>query len=151
MSAPHPVGYPQGSGGVMAAWILWSSVASGQGLSLTVTGLRPGGTVRAGVYADASAWLSEDRAVAACDAPVRDGRATCELAVPAPGAYAVAFFHDVDGDGTFDTSLGLPREGYGFSRDAPAGLTGPAFGDAALPVGKAVVEVLARIRYVFGK
>lgn len=45
------------------------------------------------------------------------------------GAYAVVVYHDEDGDGGFDrTALGLPKEGYGFSNDAPARSGLPSFG-----------------------
>src|SRR5215813_5735647 len=41
------------------------------------------------------------------------------------GKYAVAAFHDENGNGKLDrNSLGVPTEGYGFSNDAQ-GTTGP--------------------------
>lgn len=44
------------------------------------------------------------------------------------GTYAVVVYHDEDGDGGFDrTALGLPKEGYGFSNDAPARAGLPSF------------------------
>ncbi len=50
------------------------------------------------------------------------------LAVPGPGTYAIAVYHDENGNRKFDrTLLGLPAEGYGFSRN-PTGLIGlPSF------------------------
>ena len=50
-----------------------------------------------------------------------------------PGSYAVAAFHDVNEDGIFNlNSLGIPKEGFGFSRN-PKILTGPPkFGDVVL-------------------
>lgn len=132
----------------MGLW-LWVADAHAQALSLEVSGLKAGGTVRAGVYADADAWLSDDGAVVSCAAPVEGGRATCELRLPGPGRYSVALYHDLDGDGTFDKNLlGLPLEGWGFSRDAATGLTGPRFADAALVVAAgATVSTPVRIRY----
>lgn len=39
----------------------------------------------------------------------------------APGTYAVAVYHDVNGDRDFNRLLsGLPAEGFGFSNDAPS-------------------------------
>lgn len=47
------------------------------------------------------------------------------LAVPGAGTYAIAVYHDENGNRKFDrTLLGLPAEGYGFSRN-PAGLIAP--------------------------
>lgn len=53
-----------------------------------------------------------------------------------PGEYAVAAFHDQDGDGELGTTvLGIPIEPYGFSNDA-RGFMGPAsFASAAITVG----------------
>ena len=49
----------------------------------------------------------------------------------APGAYAIAAFHDEDRDGELDTNLlGMPMEGYGFSNEA-RGMFGPPGFDAA--------------------
>ena len=52
-----------------------------------------------------------------------------------PGDYAVAAFHDQNGDGELGTTvLGIPTEPYGFSNDA-RGFMGPAsFENAAVTV-----------------
>lgn len=45
-----------------------------------------------------------------------------------PGYYAVAVYHDQNGDRDFARSLvGLPAEGYGFSNDAPTRTGLPSF------------------------
>ena len=42
-----------------------------------------------------------------------------------PGDYAVAAFHDADGNGELGTNiLGIPTEGYGFSNGAPGFIEG---------------------------
>ena len=48
--------------------------------------------------------------------------------VPRPGVYALALYHDENGDRKFDrTGIGFPAEGYGFSNN-PATLAGlPSF------------------------
>ena len=53
-----------------------------------------------------------------------------------PGAYAVAAFHDADGDGALATNfLGMPIEGYGFSNGALGFMGPPSFEAAAVTVG----------------
>ena len=49
------------------------------------------------------------------------------------GIYAIAIFHDADGDDIFDSNvLGIPQESYGFSRNATPGFFSPPdFTDAA--------------------
>jgi len=65
-----------------------------------------------------------------------------------PGAYAVAVYHDQNGDHQFNRNrLGLPVEGFGFSNDAPTRVGLPAFAMArfTLPAGGRTLRV--RMRY----
>ena len=49
----------------------------------------------------------------------------------APGAYAIALLHDENNDGKANRALGMmPKEGYGFSRDAKVRMGPPKFKDA---------------------
>ena len=49
----------------------------------------------------------------------------------AEGDYAVAVFHDKNGNGKLDVNLmGVPTEPYGFSLHAPAGMGAPVWADA---------------------
>ena len=53
-----------------------------------------------------------------------------------PGDYAVAAFHDADGDGELNTNIaGAPTEGYGFSNDARGFMGPPSFEAAAVSIG----------------
>ncbi len=54
-----------------------------------------------------------------------------------PGDYAVAAFHDADGDGELATNLlGMPTEGYGFSNGARGFMGPPRFDAATVTVGQ---------------
>ena len=79
----------------------------------------------------------------------RPGAETFTFQVP-PGAYAVAAFHDENGNGKLDRNLlGLPTEPYAFSNDA--GRRGaPTVADAAVQVGPAATTVVLRVRRVLG-
>ena len=66
-----------------------------------------------------------------------------------PGHYAVAVYHDEDGDRDFARdALGRPVEGFGFSNDAPARFGLPAFADVRfhLPAGGRTIRVKMRYR-----
>ncbi|MDJ0751361.1 MAG: DUF2141 domain-containing protein [Woeseiaceae bacterium] len=59
-----------------------------------------------------------------------------------PGTYAVAVYHDVDGDGELDTNfLGAPREPLGFSRDARGRMGPPSFDSAAILIAEDNMEI----------
>ena len=52
-----------------------------------------------------------------------------------PGRYAVIVFQDSNRDGRIDKNiLGIPKEAYGFSRNASGFLGPPSFEDAAIDV-----------------
>ncbi len=44
-----------------------------------------------------------------------------------PGYYAIAQYHDENGDHKFNRTLFMPKEGYGFSNDAPTTFSLPSF------------------------
>lgn len=50
------------------------------------------------------------------------------IAVPAPGRYALLVVHDENGNGKLDTLLGVPREGFGFSRNPGIRVGPPPYG-----------------------
>lgn len=64
------------------------------------------------------------------------------------GTYAIALFHDENGNARLDTVLGIPREGFGFSRN-PAMRFGPPRFTAArfsITAGEAVEDV--KLKYL---
>lgn len=66
-----------------------------------------------------------------------------------PGRYAIALLHDENGNGKADRVLGMmPREGFGFSRDAPVRMAPPKFEDAAFEVAAGPVSQTIRMRYM---
>ena len=66
-----------------------------------------------------------------------------------PGVYAVSLLHDENGNGKADMMLMMPREGFGFSRDAPVRFGPPSFKDAAFSVGAQPVQQSIHMRYMF--
>lgn len=60
--------------------------------------------------------------------PARQGHFSFD-ALPR-GTYAMAVIHDENGNGRLDTFAGIPREGYGFSRNAPVRFGPPRFAAA---------------------
>lgn len=66
----------------------------------------------------------------------------------APGVYAVQAFHDENDNLDLDrTVLGWPKEGMGFSNDAPMRFGPPRFEDAAIDVGVDGGTTRLRLRY----
>ena len=73
--------------------------------------------------------------------------ATCEFANVPYGTYAVAAFHDEDGDGEVDKRLGIPVEDYCFSnRATPKRLRPPSFDDAKFEHGRRKTQAPCELR-----
>jgi uncharacterized protein (DUF2141 family) len=65
------------------------------------------------------------------------------------GRYAIAIVHDENGNGKLDKRLLMPREGYGFSNDAPVRRGPPSFKNAAFDVSESREHLSIRMRYMF--
>ncbi len=66
-----------------------------------------------------------------------------------PGTYAIALLHDENNNGRSDRALSMiPREGFGFSRDAAVRMGPPSFADAAITVGASPMRQTIRMRYM---
>lgn len=66
-----------------------------------------------------------------------------------PGRYAIALLHDENDNGKADRALGMmPKEGYGFSRDAKVRMGPPKFEEAAIEIGSSSVSQSIRMRYM---
>ena len=62
---------------------------------------------------------------------VADGRCRWELTGLPPGRYAVAVYHDLNGNQTLDENFfGAPKEPYGFSNNARGTFGPPGFDEA---------------------
>lgn len=127
-----------------------SAVAPGNLLRIRVAGLRNDkGKVRCSLFSPANDFPNDrDKTAITIAAPIAGETSTCEFADIAAGIYAVVVFHDENSDGKFNRNwLGLPKEGYGFSNDAPTRWRAPKFAEASFPFGGGTVEILIHIRY----
>ena len=67
----------------------------------------------------------------------------------APGNYAAAVIHDENSNARLDTFAGIPREGFGFSRNPAIGFGPPRFSAAAFAVGGVAETQQVTMRYMF--
>jgi len=117
-------------------------------LVITVTDIRSDeGLVRLAVFDDAKEF-PEGEMVKNRDIPARAVALTVRFTGLKPGRYAVAMHHDENGNKDMDTYLfGLPKEGYGFSRDAPVIFGPPSFEQAAVTVPSQGLQISVKVRY----
>lgn len=65
------------------------------------------------------------------------------------GTYAVAVIHDENANARLDTVLGIPREGFGFSRNPGLSFGPPRFAAAQFPVAWLPAVQFVKMRYLF--
>jgi uncharacterized protein (DUF2141 family) len=64
-----------------------------------------------------------------------------------PGRYAMSAFHDRNGNGKLDRGpFGIPKEPFGFSRDARAMMGPPSFDEAAFDVPAAGLSLVIHLK-----
>lgn len=64
------------------------------------------------------------------------------------GDYAVSVIHDENNNARLDTFAGIPREGFGFSRNPAIGFGPPRFSAAQFGIGGDATVQQVRIRYL---
>ena len=128
---------------VLAAALLAPNMVLAGTLVVRVSGVKAAqGTIYVGVCA---------RSFDEADCPYKDRKAaaagTVELRIPnvAPGRYAIAVYHDVNGNGRLDKTLFVPNEPYGFSNNAGGG-TVPSFEGALITVADPTTAVAVALR-----
>jgi uncharacterized protein (DUF2141 family) len=68
-----------------------------------------------------------------------------------PGSYAVAVYHDENGNGRLDPGfMGIPKEGVGVSNDAQRSWGVPSFDQAKFVVEAEEERIVVRIKYLKG-
>jgi uncharacterized protein (DUF2141 family) len=137
--------------GLAATVLQGASLPGGVDVSATVTGLRSDkGQVLACLTAKAAAFPKcEKDPVARLLIVPADKQVELDFGPVPSGDYAIALIHDENANGRLDKRLMMPREGFGFSRNAPVGFGPPSFGTAAFSVGPDPEHQSIRMRYLF--
>ncbi|WP_343227949.1 DUF2141 domain-containing protein [Stakelama flava] len=66
----------------------------------------------------------------------------------APGTYAVSVIHDENGNSRLDTFAGIPREGFGFSRNPAVHFGPPRFAAVRFVLGADTANQDIKIQYI---
>lgn len=133
------------------AGLLVGATASGTSVTVTVTDLRNAkGVVRGCITSNAKDWpdckveATSQKVVATTATSV-----TLKFENVAPGTYAIAIAHDENNNNKMDRAmLFMPKEGYGFSRDAKVVMGPPKFKSASFTVGSEAQTQTIKMRYM---
>jgi uncharacterized protein (DUF2141 family) len=79
---------------------------------------------------------------------IQDTQARCDFLHIPQGTYALVVIHDENRNGKLDTNwMGVPKEGYGFSNKAKAGLSAPSFSAAKVRYDGGILDLTIRLHY----
>jgi uncharacterized protein (DUF2141 family) len=104
------------------------SASANATLVVRIGNVAPRGIVRLGLFTQAEYPKDNGTWVASADVPAIGGETVVTLQNVPVGTYAIEVYQDLNSNGKIDSNfLGLPKEPYGFSRDARPWLSRPAF------------------------
>ena len=123
--------------------------AAAAGLTVVIEKLRSSaGIVHLALWDSAEGFTDTDLALTLREQPAAPGQVRFYLGDLKPGLYAIATYHDENGNGEFDqTWIGWPDEGLGFSNGAWIGLGAPSFEEAAFVVHSKSQVIAVGLRY----
>jgi uncharacterized protein (DUF2141 family) len=124
--------------------------ASSSKLTVTIAGIRSDrGSIFCELFASPNGYPKDgSKAVQIKQVAIHQRAASCTFEGVTPGSYAVAAYHDENGNGKLDTNfLGIPSEGVGASNDAKGSMGPPSFEKAKLAVTTADLGITIQLRY----
>ena len=107
------------------------------------------GLVTAVLYGDKpDDFLAKGKKLAKIRVPAKQGTVHICLIAPRPGTYALAVYHDENGNKKFDKNvIGLPIEGFGVSNNPEFFLVPPHHDEAAFAVSNNQTPLAIAIKY----
>jgi len=125
------------------------SAASAADLTVAVGGVRnTSGSISAGIYNSESSFAKAAEALVLVRIKATQGSVGFTVHDLPPGRYAVAAFHDENGNGRLDFDpTGAPTEGYGISNNARNPQAPPEFAKAAFELRGQSKSVTINIDY----
>ena len=104
------------------------------------------GDVHVALYDTPAAFPDSDGMIIETKVLVHSGMARAIFDGLNPGRYAVAVYHDENGNHSFDQGIfGIPLEAYGFSSGARAFFAAPSFEAAAFDVAEPETRIVIRL------
>ncbi len=123
--------------------------SGGPAIKVTVNGIRSGGgTMRVQSYfGTKSDWLEKGKWLTRTETAARAGTMTFCVPISAPGTYAIAVRHDVNGNGRTD----LRQDGGGMSNNPSINLFNlgrPSHTRTAFAAGNGITPITINMRYM---
>jgi len=128
---------------------LITSAHSQTNIQVHITGISSQkGEIFAALYSSENGFPSDaSKSIKTAKVLPSDGKASLNFTQIPEGKYAIAIFHDINGDGKMNTNIfGIPKEGYGFSNNVRNLLRAPTFEESSFRVGKSDIHLTIKIQ-----
>lgn len=106
------------------------------------------GTIQACLTRDRRHFPDCRRDPSALKQSIAAGARSLRFAGFAPGQYALTLVHDENANGKLDTIVGIPREGFGFSRNAKPRFGAPKFHEVSIEIAPGLTRKSVRMQYL---
>jgi uncharacterized protein (DUF2141 family) len=138
---------------IIAAPFLWAALAAQTAppsLEVTLEGLRnQKGVVHLCLTRDAAHFPNcADDPQALKETVSAAAAGTLRITSFPAGTYAVSIFHDENRNGKLDTFVGIPREGFGFSRNPVVRFGPPQFERVRVVLAGGITRLTVRMQYL---
>ncbi len=131
--------------------IIFSSQAKAQtSLLVTISNLKnEKGNIKLAVYNSSDGYPGNgEKALEKVVVKIKGNAASYTFQNMAPGTYAIAAYHDENGNDKIDTNFfGVPKEGTGASNNASSWFGPPKFSDAKFNIGNKACSISFRMSY----
>ena len=119
-------------------------------VTVQLTGLRnANGLVRVCLTSNQARFLQCEKVPGAVGRSLPAGQAArIHLGAVPPGTYALLVIHDENRDGRLNMTLGIPREGFGFSNNPAMRPRAPRWDEIRFAAPAGPVTQTIRVRYV---
>ncbi len=146
--------------GLVLVFLISTPVCAAE-LRLTISGVRSdSGEILIGLYDNAGGFVAaianatknglmvDSGRLVGVSMRAKTGSQSIVFTQLPPGRYALVVVHDENDNGLLDANiLGVPTEGYCFSRDAQGIFSAPSFDAAAISLGEADVRATISVIY----
>ena len=134
---------------LLAPAVLLTGAANPNSLDIHIADLRSAkGVIRICVTSDAKAFPDCQKSPQAIKRSIPAAAPHVRIEGIPHGNYAIAAIHDENSNSKLDTFAGIPREGFGFSRNPKIRFGPPRFTSAQVAIGDGAGRQDIRMKYM---
>ncbi len=123
---------------VLSILLMFNNIASENSVTIIIENIKgKKGTIQIAVYNKSESFPKVGGEYKLVQYNVKGGQSKFVIKDLPYGEYAIAIHHDENSDGKMNTNvIGIPKEGYGFSKNYKPKLSAPKFSDCAIIIDR---------------